>query len=240
MKKYTEIIRNIADLQVKKSALAKELNTLIDSRFPDNMTIKEKATDRKNNADKHAALDKAIAEKDAELYRVKIRIKLEENNAKLALAAEAIPVIVEILNKYNGKPLGPRTKEKIAGEMETKTGVSMYIRDNSYSGGYIDIYAKNFTLQIGTVYDNESKRYPGLLVNNKIQALSAEQLTPYHINKRFFDDTAAAAEEAIQAYDKIKTLKAELDAVAGAFNVYAVEGIERVYFPNSGFHNHII
>ena len=43
-----------------------------------------------------------------------LTIKFMQNNARIALFNDVMPVLLDILSKYKGKPYGEKTREKIA------------------------------------------------------------------------------------------------------------------------------
>lgn len=77
------------------------------------------------------ANETAIARKCSELYIAEVKARILRENAKVALFAEAYPVLLDIFKKYSGKPYGEKTREKI--RLEAKAaGYSVYIGKTYY------------------------------------------------------------------------------------------------------------
>jgi hypothetical protein len=66
-----------------------------------------------------------IAKLSDELYILNIENLVLQENARAALFAEAYPIILKACEKYNGKPYGEKTREKIYQEVK-KAGYSFY------------------------------------------------------------------------------------------------------------------
>ena len=49
-----------------------------------------------------------------------LTIKFLQNNARISLFHDVMPVLLDILSKYKGKPYGEKTREKIAKELEER------------------------------------------------------------------------------------------------------------------------
>ena len=156
-----------------------------------------------------------------------LTIKFMQNNARIALFNDVMPVLLDILSKYKGKPYGEKTREKIAKELEERIGARAYI-GTRYDTDEIRIYPSNsfgntYTITVGT------KPNEHILIDNKIQILPIESFSIWYINKRYFEDIQAAIDEMETLYNKAYSMQKELDSVCSAFNKYAVEGIESIY-----------
>ena len=79
-----------------------------------------------NNAEYKALAEKArenageIAKLSNDIYVMEIKQRILQSNAKVALINEAIPVILAACEKYNNKPYGDKTREKIHQEVKLK------------------------------------------------------------------------------------------------------------------------
>lgn len=156
-----------------------------------------------------------------------LTIKFLQNNARIALFHDVMPVLLDILSKYKGKPYGEKTTDKIAKELEERICARAYIRTR-YDTDEIRIYPSNsfgntYTITVGT------KPNEHILIDNKIQILPIESFSIWYINSRYFEDIQAAIEEMETLYNKAYSMQKELDSVCSAFNKYAVEGIESIY-----------
>lgn len=156
-----------------------------------------------------------------------LTVKFLQNNARIALFNDVMPVLLDILSKYKGKPYGEKTREKIAKELEERIGARAYI-GTRYDTDEIRIYPSNsfgntYTITVGTT-PNEH-----ILIDNKIQILPIESFSIWYINKRYFEDIQAAIVEMETLYNKAYSMQKELDSVCSAFNKYTVEGISNIY-----------
>lgn len=156
-----------------------------------------------------------------------LTVKFLQNNARIALFNDVMPVLLDILSKYKGKPYGEKTREKIAKELEERIGARAYI-STRYDTDEIRIYPSNsfgntYTITVGT------KPNEHILIDNKIQILPIESFSIWYINKRYFEDIQAAIVEMETLYNKAYSMQKELDSVCSAFNKYSVEGIESIY-----------
>lgn len=156
-----------------------------------------------------------------------LTVKFLQNNARIALFNDVMPVLLDILSKYKGKPYGEKTREKIAKELEERIGARAYI-GTRYDTDEIRIYPSNsfgntYTITVGT------KPNEHVLIGNKIQILPLESFSIWYINSRYFEDIQAAIVEMETLYNKAYSMQKELDSVCSAFNKYAVEGISSIY-----------
>lgn len=179
--------------------------------------------------EKHKELSGQLAEAAERVRDLKISVALLKNNAKLALFAEVIPVALEVLAKYNGKPYGEKTREKISTEIKTRTGCHFWIGDRygltEYRVSPVDRYG--FDITVGTRHENGQCK--PLLVDNKIQLVTMEDLTVLYINQQYFEDIPAVVREMRNAHARAVAIQKELGEACSAFNAFVVDGIERIY-----------
>lgn len=162
-----------------------------------------------------------------------LTVRLLQNNARIALFHDVMPVLLEVLAKYKGKPYGEKTREKIAKEVEERTGARAYI-GTKYNQDEISIFStrgfgNTYSITAGTKYNAETKEYNRILIDNKIQVLPIECFEVWYIISEYFEDIPAAVAEMKELYKKAFEMQKELDNVCSAFNKYAVEGIESIY-----------
>ena len=70
---------------------------------------------------------------------LQITLKILKSNAKIALFNEILPVALEVLAKYSGKPYGEKTRQKISDEVKAATNCRFYIGSRWGSCSY-EIY----------------------------------------------------------------------------------------------------
>lgn len=171
MKKYVEIMQEIKDARAAMTNTAKTEKEIERAAFME--AARDGSQEEKETA--RAAFRTACDRLAAEELRnndIKIKIEILQENAKQALFAENIATICEIWNKYEGKPHGERTAQKIRDEIKAATGCTVYI-GNKWDEARATIYPPE------RVYNNEIEAAPiwngekqPALINNKIIKLS--------------------------------------------------------------------
>ena len=121
---------------------------------------------------------------------LQITIMILKNNAKIALFNEVMPVALDILSKYAGKPYGEKTKQKISDEVKTATNCRFYIssRWSEYSFDVypLDEFSNDYNITCGTNYTDGSRK--PLLIDNKIQLVTFDEIELYYISREYVDD----------------------------------------------------
>lgn len=217
MKTYNEILKDIEKTKKALKAAQQKENEMTEKIYnaPDFMTKKEIKKEYSDELTK-------ITEKTIDLS---ITIKLLKNNAKIALFNDTVPAIIETLEKYNNKPYGEKTRDKISEEIKTLTGCRCYI-STRYTNSEINIYPTEYGNEITAGTTDGTKI---LNADNKIQPIKAEDLKLYFINNNYFDDIPAAIKAMKKAYKKAVEKQKELETICNEFNFYAVDGIDRIY-----------
>lgn len=112
MKKFAELLDDIKQTsEVIKAAEARE-NEIVES-YMNVCDLRERHEARK--AVENEMLENSERKKDLELTR-----KILKNNAKIALFNEVLPVALEILKKYSGKPYGKKNTRKNCGRNKSR------------------------------------------------------------------------------------------------------------------------
>ena len=122
--KTTEQIYN--DIQAIREAI--EASEAEEKRLTDSFV---NVSDRMERKDKFSEVAEALAAAEQKSRDLRISLKLVENNYRVATFHEVLPVVLEILAKYKGKPYGEKTRAKIYDEIKAATGAGVYI-GNSY------------------------------------------------------------------------------------------------------------
>lgn len=192
-----------------------------------------KETDRMKRHEIRKGLEAEWSKAEETTRDLYLTVRLLQNNARVALFHDVMPVLLEVLAKYKGKPYGEKTREKIAKEVEERTGAKAYI-DTKYNRDKINIYSawgyrNTYSVTAETKYNAETKEYNRILIDNKIQVLPIECFEVWCIRPEYFEDISAAVAEMKELYNKAYSIQKELDSVCSAFNKYAVEGIESIY-----------
>ena len=167
---------------------------------------------------------------------LQIALKILQNNAKIALFNEVMPVVLEVLAKYNGKPYGTKTKQKISDEVKEKTNCRFYI-SSRYGSDSFDIYpseGNGYGITCGAVYTDGSQKQ--ILIDNKIQPIKFEEIELYYIDKEYVEDVPQRVEALKVAYKDAVAKQEELKAACDNFNKLAV-GINHIYYDKHLYKN---
>ena len=231
MKKFIDILKEIEQTSGAIKAAESKENELIENCMKiDNLKERYEA---KKNAEND--MIKASEEKKD----LQITLKILKSNAKIALFNEVIPVALEVLKKYAGKPYGEKTKEKISDEIKEKTNCRFYItsRWGSYS---FDVYPINgvgndYNISCGTEYTNGSQK--PLLIDNKIQLITFDEIELYYISREYVEDIPQRIENLKTAYAEAVVKQEELNAACSRFNALAVGDIDHIYYDKNIYKN---
>ena len=165
-------------------------------------------------------------EQRAEVAKLEKIALILRHNYRAILAAQVLPAFLEILQKYDGKKAGEKTREKISEEMRTACGCSVWFERNYNSQKseeahicdfirreQIDIYTKNRA----AIIDEENT------INGK---LTAEALRA-DIGE-YIDNPAQRLEEIQKARATVEEIKKQYNDAAEKCNNLLVEGFEKV------------
>ena len=234
MEKFVNILAEINKTrEAIKTATTKE-NELIDHY----MTI--------SNCEAKKATNNDIIKATERKQDLQIALKILQNNAKIALFNEVMPVALEVLSKYNGKPYGEKTRQKISDKVKEKTNCRFYISARfcrfyiSARFGFdsFDIYpsevGKVYDITCGTVYTNGSQKQ--ILIDNKIQSVKFEEVQLYHIDREYVTDVPQRVETLKSLYKDAVAKQEELKAICDNFNKLAA-GINHIYYDKHLYKN---
>lgn len=223
MKKYNEIIENInaewksvSNLKGRCDILNKELKSL----FSD-MSLKEQVEYHKLHKHDIDEKNNIITMYKEEIRDTELRIKIMENNAKIALFHEVMPVILDILKKYENKAHGEKTAKKIRDEIFEKTDCRCYISNASFK-----IYSR-YDIECGLKYINGKKN--SLLPNNKVYVPTMEELELYWTGDTYIEDIEYHIVKLKRLHMEIYNMKNELNNLMSKYNDLTVSGIRHLY-----------
>lgn len=223
MKKYIEILEEIKRTgEAIRAAEARE-NELVESYM--------KVCDIREHHEARKAVEGEIMENSEHKKDLQITIKILKNNAKVALFNDVLPVALEILKKYSGKPYGEKTREKISDEVKAATNCRFYI-GSRYGSHSFEIYPVNafgndYNISCGTEYANGNKK--PLLIDNKIQLVTFDEIELYYISREYVEDIPHRVEELKTIYAEAVAKQKELDAICSKYNSLAVGDIQSIY-----------
>lgn len=231
MKKYIEILEEIKRTgEAIRAAEAKE-NELVESYM--------KICDLRERHEARKAVESEMNKNSQHKKDLEITRKILKNNAKVALFNDVLPVALEILKKYSGKPYGEKTREKIAEEVKAATNCRFYIGSRYGSHSFevypVDAFGNDYNISCGTEYTNGNKK--PLLVDNKIQLVTFDEIALYYISREYVADIPHRVEELKQLYREAVAKQKELEAVCSRYNVLAVGDIEHIYKDKNIYEN---
>lgn len=214
MKKYTEIQNEIKTLRESITDTERAEKEI------ERAALKEAAANGSHEEiEKARAAFKAACERLQEEENrnndIKIKIEILKENAKQALFAENINEICSIWNKYENKPHGEKTAQKIRDEIKNKTGLSVYI-GNRWDDAQITIYpgAGMHSDEITIVPRWNGEKQPALTPENKIKKLHPENLRVCYCAE-YVDDVSghinALKEAHAAAIDALETYRAAIE-----------------------------
>lgn len=226
MKTFNEIIAEIKTLsartnetQARSEKEAARLDFIANPKNDDARAEWQKALD------KYAATCKAITNN-------KIKMELLKGNARIALAAEAIPVICEIWNKYAGKKHGPKTNDKIKNEIKEKANIYCYLSQRVYSGSEFNITPcgmYGYDITVSTIYDSEKQQYKKAVDdNNVIQTIAPEDLQMIYAPRDYIENIDVAITQLYALNEKARAIQEELETIAHEYNKIARGSIKEI------------
>lgn len=172
--------------------------------------------------------------KDLEaLYRkecyLNLVLKLQRYNLQVVALNELKPVIMQILEKYQNKQYGPKTKEKIRNEFKELTGFYISFFDKSY---YTEIYVIDYDHHFSLNIDSDNNHR--ILENNRIQLVTADHLRVYRVNE-YIEDIPTHIEKMKKAYTALQETFKEFDIAMHSYNDLCKGDVETIpyYYLNT-------
>lgn len=225
MEKFVNILAEINKTrEAIKTATIKE-NELID-HYMSTSNFKERCEAKK-------ATNNDIIKTTERKQDLQIALKILQNNAKIALFNEVMPVALEVLSKYNGKPYGTKTKQKISDEIKEKTNCRFYI-SSRYGLDSFDIYPSDASNEYSINCGTENQKQ--ILIDNKIQPVKFEEVQLYYIDKEYVTDIPQRIETLKSLYKDAVAKQEELKVICDNFNKLAV-GINHLYYDKHIYKN---
>ena len=223
MKKFADIIKevnqtrqNIKEVEEKTKEIRKTYLNIMD--------IKERH-------EKMKAVENDIVKLEEKKEDLQITIKILNSNAKIALFNEVMPQVLEVLAKYKGKPLGPKTEQKIKDEIKEKTKCGFYISERYSSQEYhifpLEFNGNTYDIECGTKFINGKQK--NLLEDNKIQVPELNVLTLFYTSKEYIDNIPKRIKELKKLYKKAVEKQQELEKICSAYNSLCVGSIKHIY-----------
>lgn len=224
MKTFSELQKELQQIRTEAAKIA--------ARDEKATAILNAAPLGKRGEIKQSILDESNA---IEAARTNNRLAFEivKNNACIALYTEVMPIIIETLKAYEGKPHGEKTAAKIREELKAKTNCFVYITYNEINISALTVDGSqswDYRITVSGTYNSESGEQNSVLTpDNKIKVLPLDSFMLCYISNTYIENVP----EAIKA---LKAIRAEayqqqqkLDEICDKYNALAVGNIERIY-----------
>lgn len=224
MKKYVEILADIAAARADMIDTAKAEKEYTRAAM---IAAHKSGSDAEFDAAKAAykAAEEKFAAECEHNEDLQMSIEILKDNAAQAFFAENIETICNIWNKYQKKPLGEKTAEKVRKEMLAALGVRVWIGNKYDDAGitcYFDAGAPFRSLEFCTKRLN-GEAVPAL-VGNKIQPLNPDVFRVYNCGT-YVEDVAAHVQAIREAHDEARKAETAFSAAVSAYNALTRGGI---------------
>lgn len=223
MKKFIDILEEIKQTRKAITAAEARENKLVESYM--------KICDLRERHEARKAAENDMMKASEEKKNLQITIKILKSNAQIALFNDVLPVALEILAKYSGKPYGEKTRQKISDEVKEKTNCRFYIGSRYDSHSFevypVDGFGNDYNISCGTEYTNGNKK--PLLVDNKIQLVTFEEIALYYISREYVENVPQRVEELKAIYKEAVAKQKELEYICSHYNSLAVGDLSRIY-----------
>ena len=224
MMTYNEILAEINNTYDEKIRNKEEI-AKVESKYNDVLksigNFKDKVAFRKEHKEEIEKNDKKLVSLYLKDEDYSLKIKYLKNNAKVAIFNEVMPVVLEVLKKYNGKPYGEKTALKIRNEIIEKCGFRFYIYENKYNIYGVNPHSDD--VEIRVKYSSDKKA----LANNKIQLVSMEDLEICYAGE-YVEDIDGTIKKLREAHEKARKAWEEYKKTCEEYNDLTVDGINRI------------
>lgn len=231
MKKFIDILEEIKQTRKAITAAEARENELVESYM--------KICDLRERHEARKAAENDMMKASEEKKNLQITIKILKNNAKIALFNEVLPVALEVLAKYSGKPYGEKTRQKISDEIKEKTNCRFYIGSRYGSDSFevypVDTFGNDYNISCGTDYTDGSKK--PLLIDNKIQLVTFEEIALYYISREYVENVPQRVEELKAIYKEAVAKQKELESICSRYNSLAVGDLSHIYHDKRIYEN---
>lgn len=215
MRSFNEHVNETEELRKELTFLNKrkeELTSKIRTICKDFSYVKEHMSEYERYHEEEEKLS-------GEILDTTIKLRLMENNARIALFHEVMPVAIDIMKKWKGKPYGDKTKEKILKEMLDRTECSLYI-----NWSCIWILHARYNIRIDVIRKGDKV----FLQDNKVQETSMDDLFIAYINNTYFEDLESAAQNLKDLHAEAIVKQKEFEDVCSKYNKLCVEGVKEI------------
>lgn len=231
MKTYTELVKESANV-------AQEIKT-IEEWFTDSNT-KVRALINAHELDEYKAMRKDMeaeeVEKSKRLELLKVAQKILKDNIRVAYFTETMPKVLEVMKKYEGKPIGEKTEAKMRGELKDIGVGFLYIsREPEYRSDELRLFPIDAPYRFGPedmtvlVHSEVGKKQP-ILGGNGGNRLIVYDLDQYYISwcGDYVDDYMFRASTILYKYRELKEQRERLETEYKSFNDLLPRSMDRL------------
>lgn len=223
----------LADVAAKRAENAQVVKALKDKASKaraewDKLTMGAKYSYFKTTP-KEARIMREWDEIEKEIAKLEKIALILRHNYRAIMAAQVLPVFVEILKKYDCKKAGEKTREKIAEEMRTSCGCSLWFERNynSQKSEVAHICERFDGWRLGEELNINTKSRAAIIdeentINGKLTAddLRADV-------GEYIENPAARVEEIAEAERRVEEARKTHNATIDAYNALIVDGYNR-------------
>lgn len=224
MKNYLELINEANAIHAEQKKTKEKREVLMGECFPRAGT--RQASEKAWN--QHKA---TIAELDEKSVNLSIARQMAVANAKIAIFKQVLPVVLDTIGKYAGKPFGDKTREKFVEEVKTLTGCYVYFDRQSW-GDNIELSPVcnpyDFKVVCGPVTgmkEDENHLFDG----NRLKApVGVKRFKLWGDRSEPYEDIPGTIAKMRELYELAIEKQKEFEAVCNQFNAFACGNIERL------------
>lgn len=225
MKNYMELINEANAIHAEQKKTKEKREALMDECFP------RAAGVRSVNADAWNQRETTIAELDKKSVNLAVARQMAIANAKIAIFRQVLPVVLDTISKYAGKPFGDKTSAKFCDEVKAATGCYVYFDRKSW-GDNIELSPVcnpyDFKVVCGPVTgakEDENHLFDG----NRLKApAGVERFKLWGDRSEPYEDISGTIAKMRRLYDLAIEKQKELETVCNQFNALACGNIERL------------
>lgn len=223
MKKYDEVLEEMKENRNELYNLKKEIEKTRkeEKDFFSSYSLKEKVYNEDLKI-KRISYDEKIDCLSNKIYMLEIKSQILRHNLKHSIYNDFLPIVIDVLKKYENKRMGEKTQEKIKNEIFEKIGFNVYISNNE-----INFYNNNTYISSFKVY---SKNKDAIISNeNKLKSVSIDELYFFNQSRDFIENIDEYIRDMMKAFDDVKKKEKELNELINVYNNYCVENIDTLY-----------
>ena len=244
MKEYENKLSNKGEKYMKEiNSILNKIKELKEQKGNDELTIFEKNNKLKEmyKKDKELYIQEIVKNQEKEQFNKEIDFKIAcyKNNLDILIADKIKNIVLNILNKYNNKQYGKKTKEKIYNEVyeqvENETVFSKHSFSFGISNNEITIYSYSFE---NVIYSNNNlilkyNNYNNNFINNdnKISLYNDEINLVYH--PKYILNIDKYIKEKKESFEKIKKLNDELTKEITVYRENKIDYLQEIYNKNN-------